>query len=133
MFAYSDPTETDSLLKLKALEHYRQLVHAWYRQMARLPNSAFTLLDAFTETHANTTVSRVSWIAFPKMCPVPMRTLIGNDSNSRKNTLNGMYRANQTATSEELRLRPNSLSTMRHWPGLALLHWLMELRRPSPK
>ena len=66
MFAYSDPTETDSLLKLKALEHYRQLVHAWYRQMARLPNSAFTLLDAFTETHANTTVSRVSWIAFPK-------------------------------------------------------------------
>jgi hypothetical protein len=66
MFKYSDPTGSNVLNKQKALLEYRLLVHNWYRQLAVLPNSSFTLLEAFDQANQNVTINRVSWIAYPR-------------------------------------------------------------------
>jgi hypothetical protein len=66
MFKYSDPTGSNVLNKQKALLEYRLLVHDCYRQMAVLPNSSFTLLEAFDQGHQNVKINRVSWIAYPR-------------------------------------------------------------------
>lgn len=67
MFAYTDPAG-NVLKPLKALNNYRQLLHDQYRRYARLPASAFTLLEAFQELPADATpdTPSVTWIAFPR-------------------------------------------------------------------
>jgi hypothetical protein len=72
MFAYSDPTGTGFLEASGALAHYREFLHAWYVQLARLRDSGFTLLEAFEELEPGTTPSTatVDWIAFPRTAPV---------------------------------------------------------------
>jgi hypothetical protein len=65
MFAYTDPGKT--LKPAKALANYRQALHENYFSYAKLPKSAFTLLEAFAEVPADRkTTHDVDWIAFPK-------------------------------------------------------------------
>lgn len=64
MFAYTDPVGTGVLEARGALEDYRTTVHSFYRRFALLPQSAFTLLEAFEGINTNT--AEVPWIAFPK-------------------------------------------------------------------
>src|SRR5262245_60356062 len=66
MFNYKDPGGT--LKPAKALNNYRQLVHAQYRDQAKRTGSAFTLLEAFTELPAGTLPREdsVEWLAFPR-------------------------------------------------------------------
>jgi hypothetical protein len=65
MFPYSDPGKT--LKPAKALANYRMLLHIQYRQSAKLPQSAFTLLEAFQEVPpAKQETAPVEWVAFPK-------------------------------------------------------------------
>lgn len=73
MFDYTDPGST--LKPPKALDNYRQLVHAQYRLQAKRPRSAFTLLEAFGELPAGATAREdaVEWLAFP------IRFNVGND------------------------------------------------------
>jgi hypothetical protein len=65
MFRYKDPSGT--LTPAKALTNYRQLLHAQYRLHAKLPKSAFTLLDAFAEMAPGAAPKEdgVEWSAFP--------------------------------------------------------------------
>lgn len=72
MFAYTDPTGTGFLQQQNALNFYRATVHQHYRDFARLPGSAFTLLDAFD---ANAQVSTVTWIAFPRTATASARDI----------------------------------------------------------
>ena len=67
MYPYSDPTATGFLKRQKALPEFRVRIHQEYVRYARLPGSAFTLLDAFTTLAGDTppVVSSVSWLAFP--------------------------------------------------------------------
>lgn len=69
MFAYSDPVGTGVLEQGRAVQTFRENVHAWYRQEARRANSAFTLLSAFDGLHTDpdTIQSPVEWVAFPKI------------------------------------------------------------------
>jgi hypothetical protein len=70
MFLYSDPTDTGLLERSHALGLYRAMVHSWYRTLSRLPNSAFTLLDAFENVPlASISNSTVEWSAFPVTAP----------------------------------------------------------------
>jgi len=64
VFAYSDPTGTNFLDQQGALTPYRSIIHAFYREFARLPGSAFTLLEAFSGLAS--AFAMVTWIAFPK-------------------------------------------------------------------
>src|SRR5689334_20694081 len=66
MFNYTDPGKT--LKPAKALNNYRQLVHAQYRAQAKRTGSAFTLLEAFGEMPAGKTPREdaVEWLAFPR-------------------------------------------------------------------
>jgi hypothetical protein len=65
MFPYSDPGKT--LKPAKALANYRMLLHIQYRQSAKLPQSAFTLLEAFQEVApGKQETAPVEWVAFPK-------------------------------------------------------------------
>jgi hypothetical protein len=68
MFAYTDPTGTDLLQKHDALQPYRILLHTLYTQFARLPESAFTLLEGFAELPPDVepVPTTVSWLAFPR-------------------------------------------------------------------
>lgn len=65
MFPYRDPGKT--LKPARALANYRLALHLEYSRGARLPGSAFTLLEAFAEVDAaEQEVSRVEWSAFPR-------------------------------------------------------------------
>ena len=68
MFNYQDPTDTDFLENQGALDEYRAILQSQYFRSARVPNSAFTLLEAFSEltTEFIPSVTGVSWSAFPK-------------------------------------------------------------------
>jgi hypothetical protein len=68
MFAYKDPTGSSFTGTKVGLQEYRMIVHQLYVQFARLPNSTFTLLEAFSELSrgSDPTVATVSWIAFPR-------------------------------------------------------------------
>jgi hypothetical protein len=67
MFSYSDPTGTGFLAQAGALDAYRSKVRTLDEQFDRLPNSGFTLREAFEELAAGTTatVTTVRWKAFP--------------------------------------------------------------------
>lgn len=68
MFAYRDPTGSPTLQAHNALDTYRQAVHEQYRHFARLPQSHFTLLDAFDGIGTElVNVATVTWIAFPRL------------------------------------------------------------------
>ena len=73
MFDYKDPS--GRLKPARALNNYRQLVHAQYREQAKRARSAFTLLEAFAELPAGTAPREdaVEWLAFPR------RFNVGND------------------------------------------------------
>src|SRR6266436_2160141 len=68
MFDYSDPTGTGLLERTAALVPYRIAIHGLYREFARLPSSAFTLLEAFAELGSAPPAlpTTVTWIAFPR-------------------------------------------------------------------
>lgn len=76
MFEYTDPTGTEILVQEQALENYQRLVDAQYREFARLPNSAFTLLDAFEGLQPQ--ADPVSWIAFPRTAQADNATIDRN-------------------------------------------------------
>ena len=73
MFNYKDPG--GALKPARALNNYRQLVHAQYREQAKRASSAFTLLEAFAEMPVGTAPREdpVEWLAFPR------RFNVGND------------------------------------------------------
>jgi len=64
MFAYTDPVGTGVLQEQGALEDFRIMVHNFYRAFALLPQSAFTLLDAFEGL--STSIAEILWISFPR-------------------------------------------------------------------
>jgi len=65
MFAYTDHGKT--LQPARALENYRLALHLEYSQSARLPDSAFTLAEAFDEVPAaKAQTAGVEWAAFPR-------------------------------------------------------------------
>jgi len=65
MFAYTDPGKT--LKPARALANHRLALHLEYSQSARLPGSAFTLLEAFDEVaEAKKSIAAVEWTAFPR-------------------------------------------------------------------
>lgn len=68
MFNYQDPTGTNFLENQGALDEYRAILQSQYFRSSRVPNSAFTLLEAFNElnTELIPSVTGVSWSAFPK-------------------------------------------------------------------
>ncbi|MBE9042567.1 hypothetical protein IQ235_17500 [Oscillatoriales cyanobacterium LEGE 11467] len=68
MLFYTDPTHSNLLASQGALEYYRDIVRAFYTNSARIPNSNFTPIEAFSKLTAETPAqtSTVSWIAFPK-------------------------------------------------------------------
>lgn len=47
MFLYSDPTATGFLEARGALAEFREIIHDAYRDGAKVPNSVFTVLEAF--------------------------------------------------------------------------------------
>ena len=67
MFAYSDPTKTGFLQQSGALQIYREKVGVLDSQFHKLPNSAFTLREAFGELAPGTQaeIATVDWKAFP--------------------------------------------------------------------
>jgi hypothetical protein len=69
MFAYSDPVGSGILEAHSALSEYRTVVHGFYRQFGILPQSAFTLLEAFDDVPTDT--AQVQWIAFPRSAKAP--------------------------------------------------------------
>jgi hypothetical protein len=75
MFLYTDPGGT--LKPASALTTYRGLLHAQYREHAKLAGSAFTLLEAFQEMSQGTSpqVDRVDWSAFPITAQVDNNTI----------------------------------------------------------
>ncbi|MDY6936170.1 MAG: hypothetical protein SWY16_00770 [Cyanobacteriota bacterium] len=68
MVTYTDPTHSNLLSQQGALQHYQELIGAFYTNSARIPNSNFTELKAFSELapEAESQTSTISWIAFPK-------------------------------------------------------------------
>jgi len=80
MFAYSDPTGDLFKGNKAALSEYRILVHQLYVQFSRVPDSAFTLLEAFDELSGRTkpVVTLVSWLAFPKSVSASHQEIDGN-------------------------------------------------------
>lgn len=72
MFAYQDPTGTNFLETQGALSAYRNILEGRYLSSARIPNSAFTLLEAFSDLTPGSTpeVATISWIAFPRTASV---------------------------------------------------------------
>jgi hypothetical protein len=74
MFLYTDPGGT---LSPSALTHYRTLLHAQYREHARLAGSAFTLLEAFQEMPPGMSphLDQVDWSAFPITAQVDNNTI----------------------------------------------------------
>ncbi len=64
MFDYTDPVATGVLAAQGALTDYRTILHSQYRQFALLPQSGFTLLEAFDGLAPELT--DVPWIAFPR-------------------------------------------------------------------
>ncbi len=68
MFNYKDPTGTNFLENQGALDEYRAILQSQYLRSASVPDSAFTLLEAFEELASGTvpSVTGVSWLAFPK-------------------------------------------------------------------
>jgi len=77
MFPYTDPGKT--LKPAKALANYRMRLHVEYVQSARLPGSAFTLLEAFHEiVPAKTAVAAVEWAAFPRSAQATNAEIDGN-------------------------------------------------------
>jgi hypothetical protein len=66
MFAYTDPTGTNFLDSQDALNEYRAIIDRFYRNSALVPNSGFTLLDAFENLPAGTSkIDSIPWRAFP--------------------------------------------------------------------
>src|SRR5947208_1875138 len=65
MFPFEDPTGTSFLQAKGALNDYRASLNSLYVQFARMPNSAFTLLDAFDGIPAEE--ATVTWIAYPRL------------------------------------------------------------------
>lgn len=68
MFQYTDPAGTGVLAAQNALLNYQIELHGLYRQFAELPNSGFTMLEAFEALTggAQATTAVVTWIAFPR-------------------------------------------------------------------
>lgn len=71
MFNYTDPSGSGFLAQAGALDEYQTIVDVWYQRMHALPDSAFTLLEAFEELSSlgasETTV--IDWRAFPVTAP----------------------------------------------------------------
>lgn len=65
MFTYQDPSGSNLLEENGALKNYRASLHSLYVQFARLPQSAFTLLEAFDGVDVQEPT--VTWIAFPRL------------------------------------------------------------------
>jgi hypothetical protein len=65
MFPYQDPSGSNILEQSGALENYRATLHSLYVRFARVPHSAFTLLEAFDGVAAQE--ATVTWIAFPRL------------------------------------------------------------------
>src|SRR5260370_20375899 len=67
MFPYTDPVGRGFEGNQPAQDSYRTIVHGFYRGMASLPDSAFTLLEGFSELSPGPPEeSTVTWLAFPK-------------------------------------------------------------------
>lgn len=68
LFPYTDPTGSNFLENENALEKYRAILAARYLASAKIPNSAFTQLEAFSDLTSGTTpdVTTIPWAAFPK-------------------------------------------------------------------
>ena len=67
MFGYTDPTGGTLLERSGALIQYRATLHSEYKSGAQHPDSAFTLLSAFsTLTEDRVATSSIPWVAFPK-------------------------------------------------------------------
>ena len=67
MFDYTDPTGGSLLVSSGALAHYRATLHSQYMSGARHPDSAFTLLSAFSMlSEDRVAISNVPWVAFPR-------------------------------------------------------------------
>ena len=68
MFSYLDPTSTGFLEARGALDIYREIIHDAYRSGARVPDSAFTILEAFDTLPAgqDPETASVPWPAFPR-------------------------------------------------------------------
>lgn len=73
MFDYTDPAATGGLMRAGALDEYRMLLHEFYVEFARLPNSAFTLLEAFAGLQGDE--SQVTWKAFPRTANTTNETI----------------------------------------------------------
>lgn len=67
MFDYTDPTGGTLLDEEDARVFYRARLHGLYTKFAELPNSGFTLLEAFDDLagDAEVEVTPVEWRAFP--------------------------------------------------------------------
>jgi hypothetical protein len=76
MFAYSDPIGSGVLEAHSALFEYRTIVHSLYREFGILPQSAFTLLEAFDGVP--TEIAQVQWVAFPRTATGPDLDIDGN-------------------------------------------------------
>jgi hypothetical protein len=72
MFNFTDPTGTNFLADRGALDEYRAILDALYQEFARVPNSAFTLLEAFDDLAEGTIPegTTVNWPAFPRTAPL---------------------------------------------------------------
>jgi hypothetical protein len=68
MFPFEDPTGTGFLQLKGALNNYRASLNSLYVQFARMPHSAFTLLDAFDGVPTDD--ATVAWIAYPRLAQV---------------------------------------------------------------
>lgn len=68
MFDYSDPTGTGILDETGAILIYRLLLDRQYRRFAEVPDSAFTLLEAFDglDEESGLGSATVAWAAFPR-------------------------------------------------------------------
>jgi hypothetical protein len=80
MFPYQDPTSTDFLQSQGALQEYRNRLDFFYRFFARVPNSAFTLLDAFKDLTPDTspTLNSIPWLAFPRTASASFEEIDSN-------------------------------------------------------
>lgn len=72
MFNYTDPTHTGSLEAAGAVDEYRAVMHAAYREFARRPRSSFTMLEAFDEAAEQDAIREdvLTWSAFPRAANV---------------------------------------------------------------
>ncbi len=68
MFPFEDPTRTGLLEKKGALSNYRTALSSLYIQFARMPSSAFTLLEAFDGVESQQ--ATVTWLAYPRLAQV---------------------------------------------------------------